>query len=319
MFKNLIIENSMKIENLKFKIGLLIGLFVYLFIGSIPANAEALSLSIDPTIIEIHATSPSVTKANLTIQNKSDNPVELVVHLKPFKANLENGQLEYLSSEDKDTSFLLRNVQIMDNDVAVDSLKLGPAQQKNLAVNINIPQDLKISDYYFSVIFISNNNSTPESTASLNQLGIATNVLLSVGAKEAPNAVLEEFSSGVFYQAGPVPFTIRIKNKGAHFIKPRGEVIVRNMFGQNIGRLELFSVNVLTNSVRTQEVLWKEDFLLGLYTATLNIYMSEDGPNFTKSINFLAFPTQGFVVIILIIIAGIAIKSRLKHRLSNPK
>lgn len=330
----------MRIENLKLKIGLLIGLFVYLFISNIPVRAGTLSLSLDPSLIEINALPPTVATSTLSIQNKSDSQVQLQILFKPFKAKLENGEAEYLKSQD---SFIAQNVQVLDGGVPVEGIVLGPGQKKNLTLNVNIPQDTNISarppassprlpatdtvglvagevgrDYYFSVIFVSQSTASPTSTSSFNQLGIASNVLLSVGTKEVPDAVLEEFSSGLFYESGPVPFTIRVKNKGVHFIKPKGKILIKNMFGQSIGKLDLVSVNVLSDSIRViPNTLWKENFLLGFYTATLNIALSDEGPSFTKSIHFFAFPSQLLIVIVIVLISSIVIVNRVRAHMKK--
>lgn len=298
---------------------------LYLLLNTAHASANALSLSLDPSIIEINALPPSDATSTLSIQNKSDNQIHLQIMLKPFRARLENGELEYLNSQDY---FILKNVQILDGGVPVEGITLGPSQQKNLTLNINIPQDTAISDYYFSIIFVSQSTASPTSTSSSNRLGIATNVLLSVGAKEMPDAILEEFSSGLFYESGPVPFTVRIKNKGTHFIKPKGEILIKSMFGQSIGKLDLVSVNVLSDTTRAipntanldfahPKALWKEDFLLGLYTATLNISLSNDDSGFTKSIHFFAFPFQGLIVILIVLISSIVIVNRVRARIKK--
>ena len=321
------------INDLRFKISyLFICLLGYLLIAQ-TTNAASLSLSIDPSITEIHAIPPSNATSNLTIQNKSDSQVVLQIQIKPFKAKLENGELEYLSG---DFPFL-KNVQILDNGLPVENITLEASQQKNLTLNVNIPQDTNISDYYFSIIFISQSTSSPISNASLNQLGITTNVLLSVGTKETPSAVLEEFSTRPFFEKGPVSLTTRIKNKGKHFIKPKGQVLIKNMFGQNIGKLDLLRVNILSDSTRAipnasfmrdlraidesktkadldfrnPKILWKENFLLGFYTATLTLSVSDDRPIFTKSIHFFAFPFQGLILIVITAMAVVIIKNRL--------
>ena len=309
----------------------IIGLFVYLFICSIPAKAGSLSLSLDPSIIEIHALAPSTATSVITIQNKSDTEVNLKIELRPFKAKFENGELEYLNSQDY---LIFKNVQILDGGVPVEAITLGPAQQKNLTLNINIPQDpasppasprgeqggtnISPADYYFSIIFVSQSTASPTSTSSSNQLGIATNVLLSVGQKEMPDATIEEFSSGLFYESGPVPFTLRIKNKGIHFIKPKGEILIKNMFGQSIGKLDLVSVNILSDSIRgIPNTLWKENFLLGFYTATLNVSLSDEGPSFTKSTHFFAFPFQGLILIVIVLISTIIVVNRVRTHMSR--
>jgi len=328
------IQNSkfkMQNYNSKFKILLRVFLLCLTFNFSLltfhfeKASAASLSLSLDPSIIEIHARPPSVATSTLSIQNKSDNLVQLQIQIRPFKAKFENGELEFLNSQN---SFLVKNIQILDGGVSVEGIALGPRQQKDLTLNVNIPQDTNVSDYYFSIVLVSQSTTTPTSTSSSNQLGIASNVLLSVGAKEIPDGVIEEFSAGLFYESGPVPFTLRVKNKGTHFIKPKGEILIKNMFGQNIGRLDLVSVNVLSDSIRaipnasnldfqSPKALWKENFLLGFYTATLNLALSDEGPNFTKSISFFAFPFQGLIVIVIVLIGTIIVVSRVRARMSR--
>ena len=341
------IQNSkfkMKSCNSKFKVLLRILFicltfnFALLTFNLEKASAASLSLSIDPSIIEINALPPSVATSTLSIQNKSDNQVQLKILFKPFKPRLENGELEYVNPQD---SFVAQNVRILDGEVPVEGIVLAPRQQKKLTLNVNIPQNSDISDYYFSIVFISQSTASSISTSSFNQLGIVSNVLLSIGAKEVPEGVIEEFSTGLFYESGPVPFTLRIKNKGTHFIKPKGEILIKNMFGQNIGKLDLVSVNILSDSTRAipntiymQELrsadkqksnlsfqnpkaLWKEDFLLGFYTATLNISLSDEGPNFTKSIHFFAFPFQGLILILIALISSIVIVNRVRTRMKK--
>ncbi|MBI4096557.1 MAG: hypothetical protein HY425_02445 [Candidatus Levybacteria bacterium] len=292
-------------------IGLLICLFVYLSIGSI-SQAAGLSLGVDPPIIEINAIPPSNKTRDLTIKNLSNNEVTLQIQIKPFKAKGENNGIEYLNPEDFP---ILKNIQILDNQVPADNITLEPSQEKKLTLSINISKDINASDYYFLIIFISKNNLTPTSNTSLNQLGIASNILLSVGNSESPNAVLEEFSSGMFFEKGPVPFAVRLRNKGNHFIKPKGEIAIKNMFGQHIGNIDLLQTNILSNSTRTiSGALWKEDFLLGYYTATLNLSLSDDGPVIVKSVRFFTFPFGTAIMIAAIVILLLVVRKKIEHR-----
>ncbi len=301
------------------------------------AEASALSLSINPSIIEIRALAPSTATSAITIQNQSDSEVNLKIELRPFKSKFENGELEYLSqssTEYAESVPIFKNIQILDNGTPIESLILGPGQQKNLILNINILLAGGRADYYFSIVFISDNNSSPASSSSSNELGIASNILLSVGAKEIPQAVINDFSTGIFFEKGPVPFTLKVENKGTHFIKPKGEILIKNMFGQSIGRLDLSGVNILSDSARAipntlflktksdldfrnPKILWKENFLLGFYTATLTLSLSNEGPVFAKSIHFIAFPFQGMILIVIAAIAGVVIRNRLKAHMNK--
>lgn len=330
----------MKINNLKLKTILLLVACCLLLISAPPASAASLGLSIDPPIITINAIPPTTVTSPISIQNKGDAQVTLQIQLKPFKAKGENGELEY----SREALQIIQNIQILDAGVPVESITLDPQQQKSLSLTISVPPDTNISDYYFSVVFVSTNFSPIESSSSINQIGIAANVLLSVGPLETPKANLEEFSSGILFEKGPVPFTIRVNNTGTHFIKPTGGIAISNMFGQTIGKFDLTSINILSDSIRAipnsnylQELrlkddagaktsysdfgrpiaLWKESFLLGLYTATLNISLSADGPTFTKTIHFFAFPLQGILAIVIVIIAIIIFRKRIKLYLTH--
>lgn len=291
------------------KIGLLIGLFIYLSIGSIPARASDLSLSLDPPIATINAIAPANITSNLTIKNNSSSQADLKISLKPFKAKGENGELEYLSPEDFP---MLKNIQILDNGIPVENIILSPDQEKKLTLNINILRDVTISDYYFSVIFTSQNNVNPTSNSSLNQIGIASNVLLSVVPLKTPDVIIEDFSSNLFLEKGPVPFTVKIKNKGAHFIRPTGEIIIKNMFGQTVGKIDLESVNILSDSIRIiPTASWNENFLLGLYVATLNISLPNSEHAFVRHVNFFAFPFRGLIIIACIATAIVIVRKKL--------
>src|SRR5438445_12293708 len=83
------------------------------------------------------------------------------------------------------------------------------------------------------------------------------NVLLSVGAKDQsleqtkqPKGSLEEFSAPLSMESGPLPFTIRVKNTGMHFMSVKGVILVKNMFGQTVGRIDIPPTNILANSDR---------------------------------------------------------------------
>jgi hypothetical protein len=307
------------INDLRFKIFyLFICLLSFLFIAQ-TASATSLSLSVDPPITVINAIPPTTIASPLSIQNKSDKQITLQIQLKPFKSKGENGELEYL----KEALEIFKNIQILDGDMPVESIILGPKQQKTLTLSINISQDATALDYYFSVIFISTNSPIIESNSSINEIGVATHVLLSVGPPEIPNAVLEEFSSGIFFEAGPVPFTIRVRNEGDHLIHPTGNITIKNMFGQNIGKIDLLNINILSDSIRAipskssfdfkrPTALWKENFLLGLYAATLNISISDKGPTFIRTTHFLAFPLQGLIITVIIVIATIVFINKVK-------
>ncbi len=100
------------------------------------------------------------------------------------------------------------------------------------------------------------------------------------------------------------------------------------MFGQNIGKVSLLPVNILSNSQRIipdtdfpqrkdlkPTALWSEKFLIGPYTANLNLKLTDQGPVLSRSITFFAFPLTYIIAIFIIFIITVFIILRVKSKL----
>ena len=266
------------------------------------ANAQGLSLGIDPPIFQITAKPPANVSAPLTIHNLSNQALDLSIIFKPFiPSDQETGQVSYQNDNKQ-----LPPVQVTLNNEPITEVSLAPKQKRELTLKINIPKDSILSDYYFSIVFLSKNKSAENLNSSQNIAGIASNVLLSIGPKGPVKGTIQEFSAPLFLEKGPVLFTVRVKNTGDRFITPRGQILIKNVFGQTVGKVDLDETNVLSESVRLiPDSQWLEKFILGPYSASLTIALSDEGPIFRRSILFLAFPFKysvGLILALLIVI-----------------
>lgn len=395
----MIIQNSIPIQSgqnfsLKFKVikqfinfALLIATlnFALLTFNLDKADASALSLGIYPPIIQVQADPPANIDSPITIQNLGSETVDLDIVFKPFTAkDSENGEIKYLLEKDGvpgANPLIFQKIQLFEGDHAVRNITLAPSEQKKLNFRLKISKDEPISDYYFSIVFL-NTPKTPNLPNSPNtqaQGGVAVNVLLSIGKGQA-KGVIEEFSSPLFLEKGPVPFTVRVKNTGKHVIAPIGQILIKNFFGQTVGKVDLLPVNILSQTTRAipsneqykfearnskletpqeylplrggansnnqntndknvsdlensnfsivsdfdirhsnfrsfPEATWPENFLLGPYTATLTLALSDEGPIYKKTINFFGAPTQIFIGLIIAILIVVLVVSKVKRRL----
>jgi len=285
--------------------------FLFLTLGKV--DAAELSLGISPPIIEIQTEPPAVINTPITIENHADETVTLEILLKPFTPGKgEFGEVAYLW--DKNPPLIFQNIKVRENGKATDEIILAPRQKKNLSLHFDIPKGEPSSDYYFSVVFISKNIVNAGLSHSQIRGAIATNVLLSVGTGKSIGKIAE-FSAPLFLEKQPVPFTIRLKNEGKHFITPQGTILITNIFGKTIGELNLLPVNILADTTRFQKTVWTEPFLFGPYTATLTIIFSDKGPILVETIRFLVLPMQAFIGLAIIVFIILGVKKRLKtHR-----
>ena len=316
------------------------------------AHAQGVSLGIAPPIIQIDALPGASIKAPITLENNADTDVTLQILLKAFTASEnQNGSVHYFPADSTDAHpKIFEYIQFAENDHNVDAVHIAPKEQKTVVMHIGIPKDYPLDDHYFSIIFLQEESRLqedilkPAKTSSQIPGGIATNVLLSLGPKGPASGQIVEFSSPFLVENGPVPFTLRLKNTSDHYITPHGEIMIQNMFGQTIGRVDLLPVNVLSDTTRAiadllmspdatptakgqirpqfsrpqtrfEAAVWPEQFLLGAYTAKLSIALSDEGPVFRRTIYFFALPLYLLIILGVTMLIAIFIYLRVKEKL----
>lgn len=313
----------------------------FFFLMITPANADELSIKTTPSVLQIRTQSSSDVHAPFIIENQSDKPIRLRIGYKLFDPEKsKEGKVVFLNDPGAKES-IFEYVEVVDSEnTAINSLQLGPKQQKQLQVKVQVPENQQSEDYYFSLIFIHDIASQTDQNSTIRdkrdqhsitsvQGGIGTNVLLAVGAPETAQGLIEEFSTPLYLQSGPVPFTLKVKNSGLHYINPKGTIMIKNIFGQTVGKVEIPITTVLAGTSRhlldkTQltaptpqpKAYWYEQFLLGFYSATLHISMAESGPSYSQTVRFFAFPLHILLALIAVISLGAMIFIRVKKKLS---
>jgi hypothetical protein len=294
------------------------------------AHAQNVDLGIYPPVFQIQSNPPSDVKIPFSIQNFTDSSIPLTISLKPFTADsTENGNISFLDNTNYADPYLPQRIQVLDQDNSIGDIILAPQQKKDLTLEIQIPSNEPKGDYYLSLVFSSNAGTITNRSSSQATVGIASNILLSIGPVGKPQGHIEDFSTPFFVSKGPIPFTVQVQNSSDHYVTPKGNIVIKNMFGQTIGKVNLLPVNILANTVRRipdslqaslnsnsdqgnfPVAIWPEKFLVGPYTATLTMALSDNGPLFTKEIAFFAFPLEYLTAILLIVCLIIFIAIRI--------
>ena len=294
------------------------------------AHAQTVSLGVYPPILRITVNPPASMSQGIVLKNFMDNPLSVQVVFRAFKNSPSNdGELTYFPPNQPipgNDPKIFDKIQLYDGDHVASVINLLPQEAKTLSLHIGLPQDEPPSDYYFSILFITQGVGNDQSNVSAIAGGIGTNVLLSIGPQTATNGFIKEFSTPPLIQHGPVSFTLSVENTSTHFINPTGTIVIENMFGQFVGKLNLTPVNILEHSARFipddnningTKAIWPEKVLFGPYKAKLTIALSTTGPLFTRTIYFFALPTEALLGFILTIILGVIIYLRVRQRLKK--
>ncbi len=191
-----------------------------------------------------------------------------------------------------------------------NTFALGLGERARLPVTITIPRDAEPGGYY-GAIFVSTLR-TDAATAVANTA--QSPVIARIGSLffiTVPGAITYESSlkdialipHKAWYESGPITFGITIENLGSVHIVPAADISITNMFGEEVGFLEVEPWFVMPKSLRTRTVEWNREALLGRYTAEIRVARGHGEPIDTTTIVFWVLPWKiigGVFVIIFV-------------------
>ncbi len=256
-------------------------------------------------------------KVDLTIKPGDSRVVEMTLtnrtgERRRFKISIEDAS----GSSDPATSVVLlgddRGPYSIKDYVSVPyyTFELEHSQRARIPVTISVPVNAEPGGLYGSVLIETiaveavegNTAGTVPQSALIARIG--TLFFITVPGAVEKDGALKDFSTSpkqTFYQDSPIDFGILFENKGSIHLAPYGEMRITNMFGDEVGFIQLEPWFVLPQSLRLREISWNRDLLFGRYTATININRSYDDTIDTMSYSFWVLPWKplagGFAVV----------------------
>lgn len=202
-------------------------------------------------------------------------------------------------------------------EISEFSLKHG--ERIILSINIDIPDNAEAGGLYTSVMVAAqpDEDSLKTSAAGASVVTrLASLLFVRVSGDVNESMRLEDFRAKVsdtphgFFEEGPIPFEIILKNDGNIHVAPTGKIEIRNLLGKRVGEVTVDRYFVMPNSVRARVVNWENSNLLGRYTASLSLDKNYQGnPNESEQavITFWVIPWK----ILLGVFVGLLILWRL--------
>lgn len=191
-----------------------------------------------------------------------------------------------------------------------DSLTLDLGERARIPVAITIPPDAEPGGYYGSVLVSTvqeskaDNVSAPRSPI-IARVGSLFFIRVRGETKTEGNTVsVNTINDKWWFEKGPIELGILYENTGSVHVNPYGELSIKNMFGEEVGFVELEPWFVLPRSLRNREVTWDREFLLGRYKVTAKINRGYDDIVDEVSTTFWVLPWKvvGGVFLFLFII-----------------
>lgn len=211
------------------------------------------------------------------------------------------------------------------------SFELNHNERARVPVTISIPPNASPGGLYGSVLVdtVAIDARPGEVGGAVPQSAIIARVgtlfFVTVPGDVARDGELVGFDSvpsQTFFTQGPIPLGILFENNGSVHLAPYGEIQVSNIFGEQVGFVELEPWFVFPDSLRLREVTFDRGFLFGRYTATIKLNRSYDNVIDEKLYTFYVLPVLPlfgiFVTLFLVLYVARFFFSRFEFRRKDP-
>lgn len=272
-----------------------------------PSGGQALEIA--PPVLELKGDPGETLKTQVSLRDVS--PIKLLVRneINDFSAAGEDGSPKIMTDPGETSPYSMKSWVS-----PLPEITLKPKEVQRLTVNVTIPKDAAPGGYFAVIRFTA---QAPELTGTGVSLSasIGTLVLLRVNGTARESMNVEEFyassagNRGSLFESAPIQFVVRMKNNGTVHEQPRGQITVKDMFGQTVGtpNVNLENRNVLPGSIRRfesplDETVIGNKILFGRYTADI-IMAYGNGAKVTSSIAFWVIPYKLIAIVIVSLIA----------------
>lgn len=268
-------------------------------------DASQVTISVSPTVFELSANPGETIENSFRIVNGTDQELSLNATPKNFTAEGEEGGVNLTEEE---TSFSLASwISVSPQSVTV------PARgSQTFDFTVAVPGNAEPGGHFGSVIVQTEAVQVNATGAAVSQEA-GPLILVSVAGDIVEEASIVDFkTSKSFWESGPVVFETRVENSGNVHFKPSGTISIKNMFGNEVTKINLEERNVLPGTIRKLVNEWSPGFAVGRYTADLSIVFGDDSSIDTASTSFIVFPYKIIVpgLLGLIVVGYLVVRFR---------
>lgn len=187
------------------------------------------------------------------------------------------------------------------------TLDLDLGERAQIPVTITMPMNAEPGGYYGAVLVstVQDEGAVEVSTARspiIARIGTLFFITVPGQADTGGQVVsLTTKNNKWWWQKGPIDLGILFENTGSVHLNPYGEVQINNMFGEEVGFIELEPWFVLPKSLRLREVAWDRELLIGRYSITTKINRGYDNIIDENTIAIWVMPWKVMTIVFVVL------------------
>lgn len=316
------------------------------FIPPSKVNAQQISLSISPPIIQFIAKPGKSIMIAYRIENNGD-PAIIITKVLPFEPRDNTGNIRIKQEFEGPIRFSLDNANVS----LEQPFFLRTKDSQRVLLRMRVPDGAPDGDYYYTFLAEAQPPPTIEGIQSAGaKVTIGSSILITVTdsgiidikGRVALFDVLSRYTLNIFGNKirvfdsnDKIPVVLIVENKGKNLFTPEGEIVMKGNFGER-ARFDIISQNVLAGSDRLlvasnsaeldcpnkgrlpvychQPIsLLISGFFVGLYKLSTTINFGENSPNIFGSVSFVAIPFKLLIGFLLAVIIGIIVIKKITN------
>ena len=255
-------------------------------------NIQAGDFVVGPGRLEVTVRPGETVVRNMTVTNRVSNGRQFVLGAEDMSGSIDPNQSVVLLG-DKNGPYTVKDYI----SYPAKNFTLDLGQRAIIPVSITMPPNAEPGGYYGAVLV----STVEEGLGDTNSEGVKSPIIARIGTlffitvpgKADVSGQIKDFSTKNnqwWYEKGPIDMSLLFENTGAVHLNPSGEIHVTNMFGGEVGFVQVDPWFVLPKSLRLHEVSWDREFLFGRYTITAKINRGYDNVTEEKVIHIWVMP-----------------------------
>jgi hypothetical protein len=295
-------------------------------------HAKALSIGTAPTHEKLQLEPGTEYEDNFTVWNLETSTTTYYIKVSSFR-QIQNqpGSAIFLTEEED-----AKNPYSASQWVSVEQEKVELIPNRNVTINytINVPEELAPGEYSAEIYFVSEEAERQGTTATYSLLGSGIPILITIGDDYAESAEILDFYSAkkIYEKPNFTTLITRIKNLGDTHITPKGDIVLTNIFKQEVGRIVFNDTNqsilrgesgIYTSNWDLEKYINDGKIALGPITAETIILYRRNNPGFSvldATTTFWIVPWKLIIFILTVIIVVyvvVKLSNKKKEKSSN--
>jgi len=292
-----------------------------------PIHAEtSLSIGTAPTSEKLKLIPGQKYNGELVVWNLTPKAINYNIVVKGFRQIENQPGTAVMLTETEESKSLYTATDW--TKVSISNIELIPNKNEKIYYEINVPKDATKGEYTVIIAFVSVNEEKLTGSGATTTLTLGMPILVQIGNEFVENAELLKFATDKnFYEYPTLSFETRVKNLGDTHITPVGEIVLTNIFNQEITKIPFNPNNqsILRDNSGNYETLWNlgtfltkdKAIVLGPIKANLILTYRTFQPGFaplTSEVTFWIIPWKIIAIAVVALVAIIVVIKMIKKK-----